>query len=93
MVNPSKKIVVCTNFRANPNHPSCAARGSKQILADLIEIVRENGMEITVDTSPCMGFCDIGPNAHLVPSGPFLHTISPHILLTLVEEAKAFILK
>ena len=27
-----KKLLVCTNYRANPNNPSCAARGSREIL-------------------------------------------------------------
>ena len=70
-----KKLLVCTNYRGNPNTPSCAARGSKSILSALLQQCLHNNLAITIEESPCMGFCQIGPNAHLVPNGAFFHGI------------------
>ncbi len=70
-----KKLLVCTNYRGNPNTPSCAARGSKSLLSVLLQHCLHNHLAITIEESPCMGFCQIGPNAHLVPNGAFFHGI------------------
>ena len=86
-----KKILVCTNFRANPNNPSCAARGSEEVLAKLKLELKQKSLAIEAGASPCMGFCEIGPNAHLIPSGPFLHSISAKNLSDAIKETKIFL--
>ena len=70
-----KKLLVCTNYRSNPNTPSCAARGSKSLLTFFLQYCQHNNLAITIEESPCLGFCQIGPNAHLVPNGAFFHGI------------------
>ena len=70
-----KKLLVCTNYRGNPNTPSCAARGSQSLLSALLQHCLHNHLAITIEESPCLGFCQIGPNAHLVPNGAFFHGI------------------
>jgi (2Fe-2S) ferredoxin len=82
-----KKVLVCTNFRGNPNSPSCAARGSKNILA----MLSKKGLEIDVESSPCMGLCEAGPNVRLVPSGMRFNKVTPSNLNELIKEIKAFI--
>lgn len=86
-----KKIFVCTNFRANPNNPSCAARGSEEVLTCLKQEIMQQKLPIEVEASPCMGFCDIGPNVHLVPSGPFLHGITTKNLGAVIKKTKQFL--
>jgi len=83
-----KKILVCTNFRANPNHPSCAARGSKKLLTELTLQIQQNSLAIHIEESPCLGFCQVGPNVRLVPNGPFFHAVSVKKLDDLIEAAK-----
>ena len=85
-----KKILVCTNFRANPNHPSCAARGSKQLLTELTIQIQQNSLAINIEESLCLGFCQVGPNVRLVPNGPFFHAVSTEKLDDLIEAAKKF---
>jgi (2Fe-2S) ferredoxin len=85
--NAMKKLLVCTNFRANPNKPSCAARGSKAILASL----QQQNLMIEVAESPCMGFCEVGPNAHLTPSGAFLHGIQVENLSEVIKQTNDFL--
>ena len=90
-MNKVHKLLVCTNFRANPNHPSCAARGSKLLMQAIAEEFVLNQLSIQVEASPCMGFCGQGPNVHLTPSGPFLHSITKENLAELIKQTKDFI--
>ena len=85
-----KKILICANFRANPNNPSCAARGSKQLLTELTIQIQQNSLEINIEESPCLGFCQVGPNVRLVPNGPFFHAVSTEKLDDLIVAAKKF---
>lgn len=82
-----KKVLVCTNFRSNPNTPSCGARGSEDVLAALAN----EGLEIAVEKSPCLGFCNIGPNVRLAPKGVCFHTVSPKNMAKLIKDIKSFI--
>jgi (2Fe-2S) ferredoxin len=85
-----KKILICTNHRANLNNPSCAGRGSQQI-RDMLRLALDNiGLKIMIEQSPCMGFCDIGPNLRLVPNGQFFHEVSANKIASIVKAAKKF---
>jgi NADH:ubiquinone oxidoreductase subunit E len=86
----SKKLLVCTNYRANPNNPSCAARGSKQIATELQLALEKNNVSIEIELSPCMGFCKIGPNLRLVPNGEFFHEVSTKKLPKIILATKKF---
>ena len=85
-----KTILVCTNYRANPNNPSCAARGSKELAENLRQLLKTNAMAVHVEESPCLGFCQIGPNMRLVPNGPFFHSLSEEKLDDLILAAQKF---
>ena len=87
----TKKILVCTNFRANPNNPSCAARGSKQVMAALVQELKQKNLPIMVEESPCLGFCEIGPNLRLTPNGEFFHGVSVTELTTIIKNTKKFL--
>ena len=85
-----KKILACTNYRANPNNPSCAARGSIELTETLTQLLHKNMVRIDVEESPCLGFCQMGPNMRLVPNGPFFHAVSADQLDDLIKAAKKF---
>ena len=84
-----KKVLVCANFRANPNHPSCGARESNKLFTALSDELKD--IPISIEKSPCMGLCDIGPNVRLVPSGKCINEASLDKLVSITEEIKAFI--
>jgi NADH:ubiquinone oxidoreductase subunit E len=86
-----KKILVCTNFRANPNNPSCAARGSKEVLTALTQQLQSKKMSIEIEEIQCMGYCDVGPNVRLIPNGEIFHEVSAKKLATIIKAAKLFI--
>ena len=85
--NSNKKLRVCTNHRANLNHPSCSARGSNAILTSLVD--QDLGVE--VEESPCMGLCNVGPNVRLVPDGICFNAVSREKLDDVVAEIKSLI--
>jgi (2Fe-2S) ferredoxin len=84
-----KKALVCTNFRANPNHPSCGARGSDKIFIALSEQL--HNLPIKIEKSPCMGLCHDGPNVRLAPNGRFINEVDMQKFELITEEIKAFI--
>ena len=86
-ISSDKKILVCTNFRANPNHPSCGARGSDAVFVAL----SNQSWAATVEKSPCMGMCHEGPNVRLVPNGAIFHVASEKSLEKLTEEINSFL--
>lgn len=86
-----KKLLVCTNYRANPNNPSCAARGSKEILSALTQQLQAQCVLIPIEQIQCMGYCNIGPNMRLAPDGAFFHEVSDEKLAEIIEAAKLFL--
>lgn len=83
-----KKVLVCTNFRANPNHPSCGARDSDKIFKALCEALHDT--PVLTESSPCMGLCHVGPNVRLAPNGKYFNEVNTQELKLLIKEIKAF---
>jgi NADH:ubiquinone oxidoreductase subunit E len=86
-----KKLLVCTNYRANPNSPSCAARGSKEILTELTHQLQRDNVPIEIEEIQCMGYCNVGPNLRLIPSGEIFHEVSDKNLAQIILESKKFL--
>lgn len=86
----SKQLLVCTNFRANPNNPSCGARDSQLVFDQLKTSLAKENIEIATVESPCMGYCNDGPNARLAPNGEFFHGISAKNLAEVLQATKKF---
>ena len=85
-----KKILVCTNYRANHLNPSCGSKGSKAVLESLTFQLKQHRLVIDIEESPCLGFCQMGPNVRLVPNGPFFHSVSPDKIDDLLPAIKKF---
>ncbi len=83
-----QKLLVCTNYRGNPNSPSCAARGSHSLLSAISQQCQHNNLGIQVEESACLGFCQIGPNVRLVPNGDFFHGVMQDDLSQIIRAAK-----
>jgi NADH:ubiquinone oxidoreductase subunit E len=87
-----KKILVCTNYRANPNNPSCAARGSKEILAALTQHLQHEKVVIEIEEIQCMGYCKAGPNLRLIPNGEIFHEVSAKKFGEIIKASKRFLI-
>lgn len=86
-----KKLFVCTNYRANPNSPSCAARGSKDLLTQVKLAVQAENLQVSVEEIQCMGYCEHGPNIRLAPKGEFFHHVKITDINQIVTTTKLFI--
>ena len=86
-----KKILVCINHRANPNTPSCHARGSQQVLAQLSLQLKQENIKIAVEKVQCLGYCDKGPNVRLVPNGRFFHNVTSESLTEIITATRLFL--
>ncbi len=63
---------VCVNLRAGDRLPSCAARGSLEMVAALESGLAERGLDMRVERVHCMTKCHIGPTIRVLPEGPFI---------------------
>ncbi|MEQ1598159.1 MAG: (2Fe-2S) ferredoxin domain-containing protein [Methylotenera sp.] len=86
-----KKLLVCTNYRANPNNPSCAARGSKEILTALTHQLQRENVPIEIEEIQCMGYCNVGPNVRLIPNGEIFHDVSAKKFGEIIKATKKFL--
>ena len=63
-------VFVCANARPERGRPSCAARGSDQVVTRLTLAVLGRGLaDVAVTTSGCLGPCFEGPNVVVYPEG------------------------
>ena len=87
----AKKLLVCTNYRANPNNPSCAARGSKEIAIALAQQLQIKKVSIEIEEIQCLGYCKVGPNIRLTPNGEFFHEVSSKDFEKIIKVTKLFL--
>jgi NADH:ubiquinone oxidoreductase subunit E len=87
----SKKMLVCTNYRANPNNPSCAARNSKEIMSKLVLQLQKENIAIEVEEIQCLGYCNVGPNVRLIPNGEIFHEVSNKKFAKIIQTTKTFL--
>ncbi len=52
--------------------PSCAVRGSRELMAETQRFVEQMNIDIAIETSVCMGRCQDGPTVKLAPRGEFI---------------------
>jgi NADH:ubiquinone oxidoreductase subunit E len=86
-----KSILICTNHRANPNQPSCGARGAVALKQQLSDAVTASGVALGVKEIQCLGECDIGPNLRLIPGGQSFHHVDADSIPTVLKAAKSFL--
>lgn len=87
MPSPKRHLLICTNRRDEGGKPSCAARGSETLLAEVKQGVKAAGLagEVWVTRSGCLKHCSQGPAAVLWPEGLVLAGLGPADTPALVE--------
>ena len=85
-MNPTKTIIVCINQRANPDVPSCGARGGEAIARCIESEIAAHELNLAIERFHCLGQCELGPNIKLAPAGDFYHKVSLHDVPYLVEQ-------
>ncbi|MCB1644714.1 MAG: (2Fe-2S) ferredoxin domain-containing protein [Pseudomonadales bacterium] len=65
----TRKLIFCTNLRRMGDKPSCAARGSKSLVAHATRRVATEQIDVEIDESVCLGRCEAGPTVKEIPGG------------------------
>lgn len=74
---PTARIVVCVNQRLSASMPSCAGRGSHDLLTALRTRAKARDLDLAIETFECFGQCEHGPNVRIAPGGPFMRELQP----------------
>lgn len=88
-----KKVIICNNFRSNPNQPSCSARGSQAITEAITDAINTHHLSLEIEHIKCLGKCADGPNVKLVPYGPFIQGVDSAQLPSLIKKIQDFVKK
>ena len=84
------RLTVCVNDRGpGAITPSCGARGSGRLLDAIADEISLRGLKIELQTIRCLGVCEKGPNARLVPGNNWFHGLGPEDVGTLVDKAES----
>ncbi len=69
-----RHVFVCTHERPEgAGRPSCARRGSMDLMVALKRAARERGLDdVRVQKSGCLDHCEAGPSAVIYPEGRWL---------------------
>ena len=70
-----RTVYVCINERFHPTKPSCAARGSRQLVEAISARIKQSGLSADVRELHCFGRCELGPNVRIAPGGAFFHGV------------------
>jgi (2Fe-2S) ferredoxin len=89
-MNNEKIVTVCINRRANPEMPSCGARGGVEIADALEAAIAEQGLPVRLERFKCLGLCERGPNIKLSPGGEFCHEVKLEDLPAVLKRITSF---
>lgn len=88
---PPPCILVCTNRRLTDSTPSCAARGSLELLDSLRSLAVARGVDVRVETRQCFGLCGMGPNVRFFPGGAFVRGARPADAADILQAYEAWL--
>ncbi len=89
-MNKEKIVTVCINRRANPDAPSCGARGGVEIADALEAAIASRGLPVRLERFKCLGQCERGPNVKLSPGGDFCYGVTLEKLPQLLAKIAGF---
>jgi len=70
-------IRICTNDKDEMGGPVCGKRGGAEIKDELEKGISDRGIDITISTIACMGYCSRGPALMLDPGTSFIFHAGP----------------
>lgn len=83
-------VIVCVNERL-PGKPSCGGRGSQLLADDLERVMKQRGLQSTVERVYCIGRCREGPNVRIFPGGCFFHGVGPQDVAAILDNLEKVI--
>lgn len=79
---------ICNQEKPDPSMPSCASRGSRDLMNALRAELERAGIEddVLISTSGCPGLCMGGPNMVVYPEGAWYGRIQEADIPEIVQE-------
>lgn len=86
---PARPLTVlsCRTDRLGTVSPCCAKRGAAAVVEALRAAILAEGLPVTVEESPCLGMCSVGPNLRIV-GGAVYNGMSPDGLEPLLDHLR-----
>ena len=84
--NKPESLLVCINNRFDSGRPSCAFRGSLEILEALKQGIAQRKIDIKIEEICCLGHCSEGPTLRLAPRGKFFHETNLDMVPDILDE-------
>ena len=84
-----KRFFACVNRRFTHEKPSCAQRGSLELIDLLESMLRERGIDCTIERKVCLNLCLKGPAMRVVPGGDIFTEVSEDRLTAIADALEA----
>jgi hypothetical protein len=62
-------LAICTNRRLTGQSPSCGGSSAETLAIQLEAALKQQGINLPLRHSDCLGHCQRGPNLRLAPQG------------------------
>ncbi len=86
-------LMVCINRRENPLHPSCAMRGSLDLVSACLAEIERHHLPIELETFHCFGHCQYAPVMRCLTSGQFYHHVRLQDIPFILQQTQASIMQ
>lgn len=88
MAKPEKHVFVCTHSRPSDDPKgSCAAHGSQAVVDAFAKAFESRGLwgRFKLNTSSCLGTCELGPSVLVYPEGVLYQRVEPRDVAAIIE--------
>ncbi|MEQ9198564.1 MAG: (2Fe-2S) ferredoxin domain-containing protein [Rhodospirillales bacterium] len=83
------RFFVCVNRRFADQKPSCAQRGSPDLIARLQQLVDQRNIDVRLEPKVCLNLCQEGPAMRIVPGGDIFRAVTPQDLTAIADRLEA----
>jgi (2Fe-2S) ferredoxin len=84
-----KRFFACVNRRFTHEKPSCAQRGSLELIDRLESILRERGIDCVIERKVCLNLCLQGAAMRIVPGGEIFTEVTEERLSGIADALEA----
>tara|TARA_R110002110_G_scaffold184524_6_gene391277 strand:- start:3282 stop:3620 length:339 start_codon:yes stop_codon:yes gene_type:complete len=83
------RFFVCVNRRFADQKPSCAQRGSLELIARLQQLVDQRNIDVRLEPKVCLNLCQEGPAMRIIPGGDIFRMVTPENLPAIADKLEA----
>ena len=83
------RFFVCVNRRFADQKPSCAQRGSLELIAQLQQFVDQRNIDVRLEPKVCLNLCQEGPAMRVIPGGDIFRMVTSDNLPTIADRLES----